>query len=115
MPDTVPLTVNREVIKQTTDSELTFWGKKLSHSLLRTVNNFRDKIHDEKKGKGIQNDGVWERAVAGYVKSSLGRSEVVTTEVKSLNRVRLFATLWTGALPGCSIHGILSYTEQRYE
>ena len=28
MPDTVPLTVNREVIKQTTDSELTFWGKK---------------------------------------------------------------------------------------
>ena len=53
--------------------------------------------------------------MAGYVKSSLGRSEVVTTEVKSLNRVRLFATLWTGALPGCSIHGILSYTEQRYE
>ena len=42
--------------------------QKLSHSLLKAVNNFRDKIHDEKKGKGIQNDGVWERAVAGYVR-----------------------------------------------
>ena len=36
----------------------------------------------------------------------LGFMLKVKVKVKSLNRVRLFATPWTSSLPGSSLHGI---------
>ena len=66
-------------------------------------------LYDPKDGSppGSSVLGILQARTLKWVAISFSNASKWRLKVKSLSRVRLFATPWTASLPGSSVHGIL--------